>query len=59
MRKKGEGGEEGGDTLTLNTIYVYTQVCVCVYVCKMFQGSEDNPRVNPKLRNIKLKYRIN
>lgn len=24
MRKKGEGGEEGGDTLTLNTIYVYT-----------------------------------
>ena len=24
MRKKGEGVEEGGDTLTLNTIYIYT-----------------------------------
>ena len=30
-----------------------------MYVCKMFQGSEDIPRVNPKLRNIKLKDRIN
>lgn len=26
MRKKGEGVEEGGDTLTLNTIYIYTHI---------------------------------
>ena len=40
-------------------MFVCIHTGVCVYVCKMFQGSEDIPRVNPKLRNIKLKDRIN
>lgn len=39
----------------METLYMYTHRCVCVCICKMFQGSEDIPRVNPKLRNIKLK----